>query len=63
MTYYNAARTHLSLDKDAPVSREVQGAGSIFAKPHLGGPHHQYVRSLIYDKDTGVVMRLALTRQ
>jgi transposase InsO family protein len=37
MTYYNEARTHLSWNKDAPVSREVQGAGSIFAKPHLGG--------------------------
>ena len=44
MTYYNEARTHLSLNKDAPVSREVQGAGPIFAKPHLGGLHHQYVR-------------------
>ena len=35
MTYYNAARTHLSLNKDAPVSREVQGAGSILAKHTL----------------------------
>ena len=23
---------------------EVQGVGRIFAKPHLGGLHHQYVR-------------------
>jgi hypothetical protein len=44
LTYHNAARTHLSLNKDAPVSREVQGVGRIFAKPHLGGLHHQYVR-------------------
>jgi Integrase core domain len=44
MTYYNEARTHLSLDKDAPIPREVQGVGRIFAKPHLGGLHHQYVR-------------------
>jgi hypothetical protein len=44
MTYHNEARTHLSLDKDAPIPREVQGVGRIFAKPHLGGLHHQYVR-------------------
>jgi transposase InsO family protein len=43
-TYYNEARTHLSLNKDAPVLRAVQGVGQIFAKPHLGGLHHQYVR-------------------
>jgi transposase InsO family protein len=44
MTYYNEARTHLSLNKDATISREVQSVGRIFAKPHLGGLHHQYVR-------------------
>jgi hypothetical protein len=44
MTYYNEARTHLSLNKDAPVPRAVQGIGQILAKPHLGGLHHQYVR-------------------
>jgi transposase InsO family protein len=44
MTYYNEARTHLSLDKDAPIPRQVQGVGRIFAKPHLGGLYHQYVR-------------------
>ena len=44
MTYYNEARTHLSLDKDAPIPREVQGVDRIFAKRHLGGLHHQYVR-------------------
>jgi Integrase core domain len=33
MTYYNEARTHLSLDKDAPIPREVQGVGRISAKP------------------------------
>ena len=42
--YYNAARTHLSLDKDAPVSRKVQALGRIVAEPLLGGLHHQYVR-------------------
>jgi transposase InsO family protein len=44
MIYHNEARTHLSLNKDAPVPRAVQGDGQIFAKPHLGGLHHQYAR-------------------
>ena len=42
--YYNRVRTHLSLNKDAPVTRAVQAVGSIVAKPILGGLHHQYVR-------------------
>jgi transposase InsO family protein len=44
MTYYNEARTHLSLNKDAPISRATQSIGRIIAKPHLDGLHHQYVR-------------------
>jgi transposase InsO family protein len=44
MTYYNEARTHLSLNKDAPISRRTQSIGRIIAKPHLGGLHHEYVR-------------------
>ena len=44
MTYHNETRTHLSLDKGAPIPREVEGVGRIFAKPHLGGLHHHYVR-------------------
>ena len=42
--YYNAARTHLSLCKDAPVHRRIQRSGGIEARPILGGLHHQYVR-------------------
>src|SRR5437667_719279 len=42
--YYNDARTHLSLNKDAPASRAVQAVGRIVANSHLGGLHHQYVR-------------------
>src|SRR5271155_2403134 len=42
--YYNEARTRLSLDKDAPVSRTIEEVGSIIAKPLLGGLHRQYVR-------------------
>jgi transposase InsO family protein len=42
--YYNDIRTHLALDKDAPMSRPVQSIGRIAAKPILGGLHHHYVR-------------------
>ena len=44
MAYYNRARTHLSLNKDAPVPRAVQVVGRILATQILGGLHHQYVR-------------------
>jgi len=44
MKYYNEVRTHLSLEKDAPVPRDVQRAGHINCRPVLGGLHHQYVR-------------------
>jgi transposase InsO family protein len=44
MNYYNEVRTHLSLGKDAPVSRVVHAVGRILPRPILGGLHHQYVR-------------------
>ena len=44
MNYYNEARTHLSLSKDAPVPRAVERAGHILCQPVLGGLHHHYVR-------------------
>jgi hypothetical protein len=37
-------RTHLSLDKDAPISRAAEAAGRILCRPILGGLHHKYVR-------------------
>jgi hypothetical protein len=42
--YYNEARTHLSLHKDAPIPRSVQIVGRTLAMPVLGGLHHQYIR-------------------
>jgi transposase InsO family protein len=42
--YYNQARTHLALGKDAPLGRAVQRSGVIVAIPILSGLHHQYVR-------------------
>jgi Integrase core domain len=42
--YDNGTRTHLSLDKDSPLSRTVKRAGRVFCRPVLGGLHHKYVR-------------------
>jgi transposase InsO family protein len=42
--YYNCARTHLAVAKDAPIGRPVQKTGPIVAIPFLGGLHHQYAR-------------------
>ena len=42
--YYNRARTHLALQKDAPQHRAVQHDGAIVGVPILAGLHHQYVR-------------------
>ena len=44
MKYYNEVRTHLSLEKDTPVSRAVERTGHILCRPVLGGLHHQYIR-------------------
>jgi transposase InsO family protein len=43
-TYYNQARTHMALRKDAPIHRAVQRNGAIIALPVLSGLHHRYVR-------------------
>src|SRR5262249_20980193 len=43
--YYNEARTHLSLENDAPIPRSVQAIGQTLTVPILGGLHHQYVRA------------------
>jgi fatty-acid desaturase len=43
--YYNEARTHLSLQKDAPIPRAVQTVGQTLAVPILGGLYHQYIRA------------------
>jgi len=42
--YYNEMRTHVSLGKDAPVTRPVERRGDIVAYPVLGGLHHRYAR-------------------
>ena len=44
--YYNHARTHLSLDRNSPISREVEPRemGKVVAIPHVGGLYHRYTR-------------------
>jgi len=44
--YYNRARTHLALDKDAPERRRVQGRelGRVIAFSEVLGLHHRYER-------------------
>ena len=46
LAYYHASRTHLSLGKDPPETREVQpaNAGRIVTIPQVGGLHHRYER-------------------
>jgi len=46
LAYYHDWRTHLSLDKDAPVPRPIQppARGTIVPVPHVGGLHHHYER-------------------
>jgi putative transposase len=44
--YYHRARTHLSLDKDAPDGRPVEPPelGPVTPISEVGGLHHRYVR-------------------
>jgi transposase InsO family protein len=44
--YYERCRTHLSLEKDAPVSRPVEppSLGNVIQIPKVGGLHHLYTR-------------------
>jgi hypothetical protein len=42
--YYNQARTHLALQKDAPLHRAIQRSGGVVAILVLAELHHQYIR-------------------
>jgi transposase InsO family protein len=44
--YYERSRTHLSLDKDAPIPRPIAppSEGRIVAIPQVGGLHYRYER-------------------
>ncbi len=45
-TYYHRARSHLSLEKDAPDVRPIERpeVGTVVQIPEVGGLHHRYVR-------------------
>jgi transposase InsO family protein len=45
--YYHESRTHLSLDRNAPIPREVEhpNAGKVISIPQVGGLHHRYSRA------------------
>jgi putative transposase len=44
--YYHRARTHLSLEKDAPTPRRIHAPtdGRVVVFPQVGGLHHRYER-------------------
>jgi integrase-like protein len=46
--YYERCRTHLSLKKDAPVSRPVElpSLGHVIEIQKVGGLHHLYTRKV-----------------
>jgi hypothetical protein len=46
LAYYHRARTHLSLDKEAPDPRPIASPvfGRIVEIPEVGGLHHRYER-------------------
>jgi len=45
--YYNECRTHMSLEGNSPIPREVEppSKGKVVAIPFLGGLHHRYTRA------------------
>jgi len=45
--YYHESRTHLSLERNAPVPRRVEhpSEGKVVAIPQVGGLHHRYRRA------------------
>jgi hypothetical protein len=44
ISYYNATRTHLGLEKDSPNRRPIERQGRIVAREVLGGLRHRYCR-------------------
>ena len=46
LAYYHEWRTHLALDKDAPIPRAAQppACGTVIQVPHVGGLQHHYER-------------------
>jgi transposase InsO family protein len=47
LEYYHTVRPHLSLDRNAPIPRPIQGPseGNVVTMPYVGGLHHGYRRA------------------
>ncbi len=47
LKYYHTVRPHLSLQRNAPVSRPIQEAdkGKVVSTPHVGGTYQEYRRA------------------
>lgn len=45
--YYHGSRTHLSLERNSPIAREIEPPerGRVIAIPQVGGLHHRYCRA------------------
>jgi putative transposase len=45
-SYYHTCRSHLSLDRSAPILRQVErpAQGKVIAIPQVGGLHYRYRR-------------------
>ena len=63
ITYYMQSRTHLALEKDAPISCPVMpsSVGPIVVTPHVGGLHHRYDRAAAWTVDTQSTTSLAVS--
>jgi putative transposase len=46
LAYYHESRTHLSLDRNASIPRDVEPPerGEVISAPQVGGLHHRYSR-------------------
>ena len=45
LEYYHEHRTHLSLNRNSPIEREVEQKGEVISIPMVGGLHHRYRRA------------------
>ena len=45
--YYHESRAHLSLDRNAPMPRAIEGPeeGDVISIPQVGELHHRYARA------------------
>ena len=48
LEYYHEDRTHLSLDRNSPVPRQIESPerGKVISIPRVGGLHHRYRRAV-----------------